>query len=207
MSRRRSAAPTVFVAAALMVMLAACGSDAKKATATTTSTTSSTTTSSVTGTTDTPLSTTSTTSTTAGAANPNAGATTTTVDPSTQTLSDEEFAARAKAASDRLDAAGTDLCAVMHATGHLPRAANAAQERIHVAFVVREYTALANALPPADKASADVVRSTLTAVVAEAEAQNYEPSKLGEEPKAIQNKAFTDAVHTIVNETNACPST
>jgi len=200
---RRSTTPTLFVAAVLTLTLAGCGSDAKTAASSSTTTSSSTAGST---TSDSSLSTTSPTSTTSGPTGPNAAATSTTVDPSTQTVSDDEFAARAKAASDQLDAAGTDLCALVRATTHLPKVANAAQERINVAFVVREYTALANALPPADKPSADVIRSTLTAVVAEAEAQNYEPAKLGDKPKAIQNKAFTDAVHTIVTDSNTCPS-
>lgn len=196
MPLRRSTALLVSLSMLLVVSAAACGDDGKAAPAT-----SSTTTTVVPSTTG---ATAPTPSTAVGA--PATTAPDATSTPVEKTVSDAVFDEQVKAAAAKFDTAGTDLCKIIETgTGDLPTPSTANQLRTAVDYLDRVFTAMANALPATAKATADQLRSALKDLHSEAEASNYDPKLLGDNPKAFSSPDFTKAMQTIMAMTQSCP--
>jgi hypothetical protein len=113
-------------------------------------------------------------------------------------LSDEEYSAAINEATAKVQAAGTDLCAVTAASSDAPAVpSSTAQVQATVDYFVTLMNAVAGALPAENAASADAFRGAATAVKDAAETAGYPADFFESEAasSALSGTAYQEATN------------
>jgi len=121
---------------------------------------------------------------------------TTTSTPTPSTVSDADFESQATTAELMIRNAGKDPCAVIKAiplSSNLPTPVNPGQVERAVKVVAQLFDAIGSSAPPESAADAAVLKQAATDLLAEGEANHWQPTWLMSTPKSIGDAKVTQA--------------
>ncbi len=119
----------------------------------------------------------------------------------TTTISAADFDAGIATANAALDAAGTDFCKIASAANKLTVDTPSTPEQAKALYETYAsiFTKIADSLPLDSKADAATLKAATAKMLADAEASNYDPSKLSgsQAPAAFADEAVTDTMDKV----------